>query len=98
MKTTVSQSDFLNAFQNIRPENFSHAGLSALFNYLEEYETETGQEIELDVIAICCEYSEYENLAAFQEAYSEDYETIADIEQETTVIRFGIESFIIQSF
>ena len=98
MKTTISQSDFLNAFQNIRPENFSCAGLSALFNYLEEYETETGQEIELDVIGICCEYSEYENLAAFQEAYSEDYETIEDIEQETTVIRFGIESFIIQSF
>lgn len=29
-----------------------------MFDYLEQYEEETGQEIELDVVAICCDYSE----------------------------------------
>ena len=99
MKTTISQSDFLNAFQTIRPDNFSHAGLCALFDYFEDVEAETSQEIELDVIAICCEYSEYENLAAFQEAYSEDYQTIEDIERETTVLSIpNTQGFIIVAF
>jgi len=29
-----------------------------LFDYLEEYEESTGEEIELDVVALCCEYYE----------------------------------------
>lgn len=59
MKTTVSRYDFERAFTDAdRKENFSYEGLSVLFDYLEEYEESTGQEIELDVIALCCEYSE----------------------------------------
>ena len=42
----------------IRPDNFSYAGLKALFEHLESYEDDTGEEIELDVIALCCDYSE----------------------------------------
>lgn len=61
MKQTVSQSTFINAFQSVRPENFSYDGLCALFDYLEELEADTGEEMELDVIAICCDYSEYES-------------------------------------
>lgn len=59
MKTTVSRYDFERAFVDAdRKENFSYEGLGLLFDYLEEYEDSTGQEIELDVIATCCEYSE----------------------------------------
>ena len=43
-----------------RRENFSYNGLKALYEYFEQYEEDTGAEIELDVIAICCEYTEYE--------------------------------------
>ena len=39
-----------------------------------------GKEIELDVIALCCEYAEYDNLEDFQADYSEDYQTIGDID------------------
>ena len=97
MKSTVSLSDFRDAFQ-IRKENFTYAGLEALFNYLEEYEEDTGQEIELDVIVFCCEYTEYENLAEFQQDYNEDYETLEDIEEATIVIRIDDDAFIIQCF
>ena len=59
MKTTVSRYDFERAFVDAdRKENFSYEGLNALFDYLEDYEEQTGQEIELDVIALCCDYCE----------------------------------------
>ena len=49
-----------------RPDHFSYDGLIALWEYFEEYEEDTGEEIDLDVIAICCEYYEYNNLKEFQ--------------------------------
>ena len=59
MKTTVSRYDFERAFVDAdRKENFSYEALGLLFDYFEDYEEQTGKEIELDVIAICCEYSE----------------------------------------
>ncbi len=98
MKQTINEYDFTEAFRKIRPNNFSYVGLKALFDYLEEYEESTGEEVELDVIALCCEYSEYTDLEEFQKAYSSDYESIEDIERETTVIRIDDDSFIIQDF
>lgn len=98
MKQSVNLYTFRRAFETLRPDNFSYAGQEALFDYLEEYEESTGEELELDVIALCCDFSEYENLEAFQKAYSKDYETIEDIEQATTVIRIDDYSFIIQDF
>ena len=59
MKTTVSKYDFERAFVTAdRKENFSYEALGLLFDYFEDYEEQTGEEIELDVIAICCEYTE----------------------------------------
>jgi hypothetical protein len=66
MKTTVSRYDFERAFVDAdRRDNFSYEGLNALFDYLEDYEEQTGEEIELDVIALCCDYAEdtYEGIA-----------------------------------
>ena len=59
MKTTVNKYDFRDAFQKAgRGNNFSYEGLSVLFDYFEEYEESTGEEIELDVIGICCDFNE----------------------------------------
>jgi len=59
MKQTVNLYEFRDAFQSMnRGNNFSYEGLEVLFDYLEEYEDSTGEEIELDVIALCCDYSE----------------------------------------
>lgn len=65
MKQTVGIYEFREAFRNIRPDNFSYEGLNLLFEYFENYEMDTGEEIEFDVIAICCDYSEndYEYIA-----------------------------------
>jgi hypothetical protein len=59
MKTTVSIYDFRQAFHDTgRGNQFSYDGLRVLFEALEEYEDSTGSEVDLDVIALCCEYSE----------------------------------------
>ena len=72
MKTTVSRYDFERAFADAdRKENFSYEGLGLLFDYFEEIEEGTGQEIELDVIAICCEYNE-DTVADIARNYSID--------------------------
>jgi len=94
----ISEYDFIRAFEQVRPDNFSRAGLSALYEYFEQLEEDIGNPIELDVIAICCEYAEYESLEEFQEDYSEDYESIEDIESETTVITVDDDGFIILQF
>ena len=102
MKTNVTFCDFCDGFRDHnRNENFSYDGKKALYDWLEGLEDDQGEEIELDVIVLCCEYAEYENLAEFQQEYSEHnttFETIADIEDETCVIMIDDKSFIIQQF
>lgn len=59
MKTTVTFADFTKAFHDMnRQDNFSYEGLRALFDFLEEMEQDTGEETELDVIALCCDFNE----------------------------------------
>ena len=81
MKTTVSRYDFERAFADAdRKDQFSYEGLKALFDYLEDYEDSTGEEIELDVIALCCDYNE-DTVADIARNYSIDLEGMDDEEQ-----------------
>ena len=102
MKTTMNFYDFSRWFEQVRPNNYSRAGLRALFDYLEEYEEDTGEQIEFDPIALCCEYTEYEDLDEFKANYTcEKYQDIEDwegINDYTITIPVGEKSFIIQNF
>lgn len=82
---TINQSNFHDAFISAgRKDQFSYEGLKALFEHLEEYAESTGEPLELDVIALCCDYSE-ETLEDIKKNYT-DIETPKDLENETTVI------------
>ena len=60
MKTIVSEFQFVDAFRACgRETQFSVPARRALFEYLEEYENSTGEELTLDPIGICCEWAEY---------------------------------------
>ena len=99
MKQTINDYQFHNAFVTMgRGSQFTYEGRSALYEYFEEYEDSTGEAVELDVIAICCEYSDYANLKEFQAAYGKEYETREDIEEQTALIPVNNDSFIIQQF
>lgn len=99
MKITINFDGFERAFQRYgRGEQFSYEGLKALFEWLEDIESDMGEEQELDVIGLCCEFAEFESLKEFQDDYGTDYESIEDIENDTIVIPIDKESFIIQQF
>ena len=100
MKKTINFYDFSDAFRKAgRNEQFTYEGQRAIFDYLEEYEDSTGEEVELDVVAICCEYMEYENLKEFHNVYDkEDYPSLEKLRDYTEVIEVGEDSFIIAEF
>lgn len=84
MKTSINKYDFRDAFKAAgRENNFSYHGLGVLFDYFEEYEESTGEEIELDVVAICCEYSE-DYCSDIADNYNID---ISDCIDEATTIK-----------
>jgi len=66
MKRTINEYEFLRTFEewtaNDRNTQFSREALIEIFEYLEAYEEDTGEEVELDVVAICCDFTEYDNL------------------------------------
>jgi len=64
--------------------NFTYRGLRALFNYLDEtYEEENP--LKLDVVSLCCDFSEYESIEEYLKDYSGQHSKIEDfngIEEE----------------
>jgi len=98
MKQSVNMYDFERAFKNFERDNFSYDGLKALFEYLEEYEDSTGEEVELDVIALCCDYMEYDSLKEYNDDYGTKYSEIDAIQNDTTLIKIDDNSFIIQQY
>lgn len=85
MKQTVHFGTFQQAFEALRPDNFTYEGLTILFDYLEQYEQDTDEQIELDVIALCCEYSEqpWEDIAS---DYSIDLDDVEEDDKKQAVM------------
>ena len=99
MKQLVDFNTFAQSFVLMgRREQFSYSGLRALFDYMEEFENETGTEIELDVIALCCDYVELDEDEA-REQYnltSEDWKQ--ELADETILIDVDDSRVIIQQY
>lgn len=90
MKQTMNVFDFHRAFQAMgRQDNFSYEGLQAMFEFLEDMERDTGDEYELDVIALCCEFTEYEDLEDFNRQQGTEFETWLEVQEKTFVIPVG---------
>jgi hypothetical protein len=87
MKQTINENEFIQAFRTYgrltegeNTGNFTREGLRALFEYLEEYEESINEELELDVISLCCEFAEYANY----EELIQDYGYLLEREDEQT--------------
>ncbi len=69
MYKIINQASFVSEFeQSERKNQFSYAALRAIFDYITEIE-EGGEEIELDVISICCDWCEYDSAMEAAQAY-----------------------------
>jgi hypothetical protein len=88
MKQTLIFPTFADAFRSHgRSDQFSYSALESLFNYFEELEDDTGETMELDVIAICCEYSE-ESPEDIANSYSVDIEGLDEDEVRDAVVLY----------
>ena len=84
----IDESLFISRFEDYKrvttPENvgnFSYKGLRNLFEYLDESSDEENP-IKLDVIALCCEFSEYKDLEEYLKDYSNQHEEKTEEESE----------------
>jgi len=109
MYQTINSYDFETAFNKAgRKEQFSYKAKNMLFDYLEAYEDETGEKVELDVIALCCDYEESSvtDIAASYdidiEGLEEDaaLETVLDYLRDHTQVvgAIGTDTILFQSF
>lgn len=65
-----------------RDKDYSLNALLALFDYLDELSTDIGQDIEVDVIELCCEWQEFYSLEELADCYSHQFteEQLKDVE------------------
>jgi len=96
---TIDIYEFRRAFSDYdRADQFSYEGLGALFDWLDELAADTDTPYELDVIGLCCEFTEYSDLAEIKDIYfSTVLDSIEDLYDHTIVIEFD-GGIIIQDF
>jgi hypothetical protein len=83
MIQTINVSDFRDAFRACgRKDQFSYEGLGILFDYLEEIDPD----FDLDVIALCCDYSE-DSPEDIAEAYGIDLPEDQDEIEHKEIVR-----------
>lgn len=99
MYKTLTKYDFSREFKSwdTYKDKFSIKALDALFNYFEEYEENTGEKIELDVVAIACDWTEYESFDEIKEEYT-NITDLEDLQDSTQVIELDNGGLIIQNF
>jgi ribonuclease BN (tRNA processing enzyme) len=100
MKETLTTNQVADRLREYRNGGFSYHGAYALAEYLENFEAETGEEMELDVIAISCDFDEYESYFEINEELDlinfeadfpddeKDEKIKAELEKHTSVIEF----------
>lgn len=78
MKTTLNTSDIARALKSDENAAWSWNGAKALAEHLEEYEESTGEELELDVCAIRCDFSEHTSLEDWAADYGLEEDSLDD--------------------
>jgi len=73
MKIELSTQEAVNILLEDEFANWSHNAALALIEYYESLEEDLGESIDLDRVAIRCEWSEYESVAEAVEDYDEDF-------------------------
>ena len=93
MYQTITKSAFRSEFIHAdRKDNFSYAGLGVLYDYLEE---STNGDYELDVIALCCDYTE----STIEEALANyNLDSLDELRDNTLVLEVDDNTIIYQNY
>ena len=78
MKKTLTNYEI--AHELLQDENaaWTRSGAFALAEHLEQYEQDIGEELELDVVAIRCDFTEYASLEEWAESYGMQEDSLDD--------------------
>jgi hypothetical protein len=109
MIKTMTEYDFTQAFKgsDSREDQFSHSALKAMYEYYEQLEEDCDTQIEFDMIALCCEWTEY--TSALEAALEYGFGTVVDdesleekalewLQEQTQVIEFGDKGVLVAQF
>ena len=110
MYISIDINRFRDAFRKMgREDQFTYNGLEVLFDGLEQYEADADEKMELDVISLCCNFSEMtaeeiKNNYQLEIDEEEDFEKQVDdfISDNTWVLGMhetdGIKYYVFQQF
>lgn len=84
---TLSKSSFVEAFkQSSRKDQFSYEALETIFDSIEEYSQDLGENVEFDLVSICCDWNE-EGWEGIAKDYSIDLEGCEDDADKIEAVR-----------
>jgi hypothetical protein len=90
MYKTIDCYEFARAFEasDSYKNNFTRPALMALYDYLQEYEDIQGEKYEFDMVALCCEYSEYTTACECAIDHGYNVDTLTDDEPEAKALEW----------
>ena len=75
-----------------REDHFSYEGFNALYDYLYDFSEEIGKDFKIDVIALCCDFTEYSGWEELYNEYSYSYnnesKTFEELEKDNELSDF----------
>jgi hypothetical protein len=82
MKKTLTNYEI--AHELLQDENaaWTRAGAFALAEHLEQIEEDTGEEMELDIVAIRCDFAEYSSLEDWADDYGMEQDSLDDSHEQ----------------
>ncbi len=88
---TLTKSAFIDAYkQSSRKDQFSYEALEAIFDYLESYSEDSGENVEFDIVGICCDWTE-EHWSDIAQNYSIDLSECEDDAERIEAVRDHLE-------
>jgi hypothetical protein len=100
MVKQIDNYSFISSFEAMgRRDQFSLEALNALYDYFTQLEEDLGEQIELDVIGICCDFTEG-TLEDFKDIYliPEDEDALEYLRERTEVIVTPSGDLVIANF
>lgn len=66
-----------------RDNHFSYYGYQAMYDYLDQLSDDMGEDFKVDVIAICCDFTEYSDWEELYNEYTYSYNNEEETWEET---------------
>ena len=82
---TVNKSQFIDNLLADDYASWTYEDAGALYDYYEQYSDDTGEDVELDRVALRCEWTRADSIDEVIEDY-DDIESLEDLQDNTQVI------------